>query len=42
MKKKARDCMNEDGSFVPPVMLKPGDEAAIHIEGLGAAHLSVR
>ncbi len=30
------------GSFAPPVMLKPGDEAAVHIEGLGAAHLTVR
>ena len=30
------------GSFAPPAMLKPGDEAAIRIEGLGAARLSVQ
>ena len=30
------------GSFAPPVMLKPGDEASIHIDGLGGARLSVR
>ena len=30
------------GSFAPPVMLKPGDEASIHIDGLGGASLSVQ
>jgi len=30
------------GSFAPPVMLKPGDEASIHIDGLGGATLNVR
>ena len=30
------------GSFAPPVMLNPGDEASIHIDGLGGATLIVR
>ena len=30
------------GSFAPPVMMKPGDEAAVHIDGLGEALLSVQ
>ena len=30
------------GSFAPPVMLKPGDEASIHIDGLGGARLTVQ
>ena len=30
------------GSFAPPVMLKPSDEASIHIDGLGGATLIVR
>ena len=30
------------GSFAPPVMMKPGNEAAIHIDGLGEALLSVQ
>ena len=30
------------GSFAPPVMLKPGDEASVNIDGLGGARLSVR
>ena len=30
------------GSFAPPVMMKPGDEASINIDGLGGAQLTVR
>ena len=30
------------GSFAPPAMLTPGDEASIHIDGLGGARLTVR
>ena len=30
------------GTFAPPVPVSPGDEAAIHIDGLGGARLSVQ
>lgn len=30
------------GSFAPPTMMNPGDEASIHIDGLGGAQLTVR
>ena len=30
------------GTFVPPPRLNPGDEASIHIDGLGGAQLSVQ
>ena len=30
------------GSFAPPVMLKPGDKASVHIDGLGGARLTVQ
>ena len=30
------------GSFAPPAMLNPGDEASIHIDGLGGARLTVQ
>ena len=30
------------GSFAPPTMMNPGDEATIHIDGLGGAQLTVR
>lgn len=30
------------GSFAPPVMMNPGDEATVNIDGLGGARLSVR
>ena len=30
------------GSFAPPAMLTPGDEASIHIDGLGGARLTVQ
>ena len=37
-----RGALSLTGSFAPPVMLKPGDEASIHIDGLGGATLVVR
>ena len=37
-----KDSIILTGSFAPPVMLEPGDEASVHIEGLGSAQLSVR
>ena len=30
------------GSFAPPTMMNPGDEASIHIDGLGGARLTVQ
>ena len=30
------------GSFAPPTMMNPGDEASIHIDGLSGAQLTVR
>lgn len=30
------------GTFASPVPLNPGDDAAIHIDGLGGARLTVR
>ena len=36
-----RGMLSLTGSFAPPVMLKPGDEASVQIDGLGGATLIV-